>query len=78
MYYTDYPIFELGDEPNKEAPIRTVMVLSYDGDKYCDIIVGGVVSTIKAGYIYKERGRCGEVEKFNPNYYPKRSVSWQR
>lgn len=59
--YTDYPINQLGDEPYKEAPIREIEVLSYDRNKYCYIKVCGIVDSIKAGYIYKELGRCGHV-----------------
>lgn len=69
MFYTDYPFVALGDEPYKEAPIREVIVLSYDGNKYCDVLVSGVKSNIKAGYIYTKPGRCGEVPKFNPNKF---------
>ena len=28
--YTDYPITELGDTPNQTAPVRKVVLLSYD------------------------------------------------
>lgn len=60
-YYTDYPITELGDESGKIAPIRPCEIISYDGDKYVDVRVGGVVTNFKAGYVYLKRGRCGEV-----------------
>ena len=60
--YTDYPFTLLGDEPCKEAPIREIEVLSYDGNKYCKIIVNGVHEEIKSGYIYNEKGRFGEVK----------------
>lgn len=59
--WTDYPIVELGDEPNKEAPIRECEVLAYDRDKRCDVRVAGVVVCFKAGYIYSRPGRCGEA-----------------
>jgi hypothetical protein len=59
--YTDYPITALGDEPYKLAPVREVEVLSYDGDKYCRILVGGVKDTVKQGYLYQTAGRCGEA-----------------
>ncbi len=62
--YTDYPIFELGDAPGQVATIREVEALSYDGNKYCTIRVGGprgVIDTIKSGYLYTEPGRAGEV-----------------
>lgn len=60
-YWTDYPIIELGDDAGKEAPVRECELISYDGDKYCFVRVGGVSEAIKAGYIYQERGRYGEV-----------------
>ena len=51
--YTDYPFVELGDEPYKPAPIREVEILSYDGDKYCKILVEGVGTEVKSGYLYR-------------------------
>lgn len=59
--YTDYPFTFLGDVPHKEAPIRECVVVGYDGNKYCDIIVEGQRTSIKAGYIYTKPGRCGDV-----------------
>jgi len=71
ILYTDYPFIELGDESGKVAPVRKVIPLKYDGNKYCDVLVDGVYSNIKAGYTYTERGRCGEVPAFNPvEYFP--------
>jgi len=69
ILYTDYPFTELGDTPEKLAPIRKIFPLNYDGDKYCDVIVDGIKSNIKAGYIYTKRGRYGNVPSFNPNKY---------
>lgn len=60
--FTDYPFFELGDIAGQEAPIRSCIVTSYDGDKYCKVVVGGIESEIKACYLYSEAGRCGEVQ----------------
>ena len=59
--YTDCPFETLGDIPYKEAPIRECEILSYDGDKYCKIIVAGETAEVKGGYIYSKPGRCGEV-----------------
>jgi hypothetical protein len=59
--WTDYPLVELGDTPNEEAPIRECEVLAYDGDKYCDVRVDGVVVNFKAGYLYTNPGRLGAV-----------------
>jgi hypothetical protein len=58
--YTDYPITELGDTAGEEAPIRECRVVSYDNDKYCTVVVCGVVKEIKSGYIYFKPGRSGE------------------
>lgn len=59
--WTDYPFESLGDIAGKRAPIRPIQVLSFDGNKYCKVLVEGVVEWIKCGYIYQRAGRCGEV-----------------
>ena len=59
--WTDYPFTRLGDEPNTVAQVREITVMSYDGDKYCRIRVGRFSEEIKAGYIYQQPGRLGEV-----------------
>jgi hypothetical protein len=61
--WTDYPIVELGDVPNKEAPIRACEVLGWDGDKYASVVVAGVRTSFKVGYVYDRPGRCGEVPR---------------
>lgn len=63
--FTDYPIVELGDKPSVEAPIREVVVISFDGNKYCKIEVAGIYTEIKAGYLYRTAGRCGHVQTIN-------------
>ena len=63
--YTDYPIVELGDIAEKKAPIRKVMPISWDGDKYVKVLVGGIYQEIKAGYIYTKFGRFGDVPTFD-------------
>lgn len=60
-YWTDYPIAELGDDAGKISPIRECTPTHYDGNKYCRVIVGGVKTSFKAGYIYTSEGRCGDV-----------------
>jgi hypothetical protein len=61
--YTDYPFTALGDPANLAAPLRRVRILSYDGNKYCEVLVEHVnkegatlqhYDRIKAGYIYRE------------------------
>ena len=59
--WTDYPFIQLGDLENKKAPIREIEVVSYDDDKYCDIIVKGIKTSIKAAYIYSKPGRIGKA-----------------
>lgn len=65
--WTDYPIEELGDAPNRQAPIRECTVLTYDRNKYCWAQVTACGSAlqvevlVKAGYLYQQPGRCGEV-----------------
>jgi hypothetical protein len=63
--WTDYPFTELGDTPHQRAPIREVRVISYDGNKYCNVEVAGIQSSVKLGYLYTEPGRCGEVPKLD-------------
>ena len=67
--WTDYPIRTLGDEPNKEAPIRPCEILDYDGDKYCLVRVEWNELEIKSGYLYKRPGRYGAqcVSRFKLN-----------
>jgi hypothetical protein len=69
--YTDYPIVELGDTPNQIAPIRECNARSYDGDKYCVVAVEGILTTIKAGYLYQRPGRLGEVPPINTKELPR-------
>jgi hypothetical protein len=74
ILYTDYPFVELGDEPNKIAPIRKVLPISYDNDKYVNVLVEGIYSEIKAGYIYTKYGRYGNVPAFNPKEYFNKNI----
>lgn len=57
--YTDYPLYP--NERGKLARVRTVKVISYDGDKYVTITHDGESFEIKAGYLYSKPGRLGEV-----------------
>jgi hypothetical protein len=63
--WTDYPIVELGDREGFPAPVRECNVLSWDGDKYCDVIVDGVNTQFKCAYIYQIAGRHGEVPRIS-------------
>ena len=62
--FTDYLITELGDKAGKIAPIREVKILSYDGSKYCFVIVEDINLEIKSGYLYHKPGRVTEVSCF--------------
>ena len=59
--FTDYPIEQLGDVVGQYAPIREVEVVSYDKSLYCEVVTQGVTEYIKAGYIFTEPGRVGNV-----------------
>lgn len=65
--FTDYPFTFLGDIAGQKAPIRSCVVTGYDGDKYCKIVVVGEEKEVKAGYLYTEAGRCGDVPTINPS-----------
>lgn len=59
--YTDYPFMP---SDSRQSPIREVVPISYDGDKYVVVMYDGDLWSFKAGYLYSESGRLGEV----PNY----------
>lgn len=61
--WTDYPFLELGDTPGRQAPIRQVLVLSYDGNKYAQLRLGTQYLEVKAGYLYRQKGRLGQVRQ---------------
>jgi hypothetical protein len=64
--YTDYPITQLGDIANEKAPVRKCKILTYDRDKYADVMIffqdadgdeRAVITNFKVGYIYKNEAR---------------------
>lgn len=61
--WTDYPFVELGDVPGELASVRKVKLVSFDGDKYVDVLVVecGIFVQIKRCYFYTSPGRCGEA-----------------
>ena len=63
--WTDNPFEELGDELYKTAPIRHVVVVSYDQNKYATIIVDGLEIEVKRGYLYSIPARCGTKRVVN-------------
>ena len=71
--FTDYPITELGDIANEKAPVRKCKILTYDRDKYADVMIffqdadgdeRSIVTSFKAGYIYKNEARYDDGETF--------------
>lgn len=60
--WTDYPITQLGDEPNVKAPVRRCEVVDWNGDKYVWVIVEGLDEpvSIKRWYVYAREARSGE------------------
>lgn len=65
--WTDYPIQQLGDQIGEQAPIREIVPIKYDGDKYVKVLVEGHLIEIKSGYIFTMPGRLGEVPVLNPD-----------
>ena len=55
--WTDHPVTQLGDELGQFGPVRPCTVISYDGDRYCKVIIEGVNLTISRNYVYTEPGR---------------------
>ncbi len=68
--FTDYPFPFLGDTVGEEAPIREVEIVSWYGNKYVDIKVGGILADVKAGYLYQAPGRLGEVPVVDTDLIP--------
>ncbi len=66
--FTDYPIPSYGDVEGKEVPIRKCTILTWDRNKYCDVLVyqvdedgdlRGTVVYFKQFYLYKNEARIG-------------------
>lgn len=66
--YTDYPIISFGDQEGEIAPIRKCTILTWDRNKYCDVLVyqldsdgdmRGHVTNFKQFYVYKNEARDG-------------------
>ena len=64
--FTDYPIECYGDVAGEKAPIRRATILTYDRNKYCDVLVyqvdedgdlRGTVVNFKCSYLYKNEAR---------------------
>ena len=68
--WTDYPLVELGDIGGREAPVRKVEPLSYDGDKYVVVRFGKRAFSFKRGYLYAAEGRLGDVPAYDVRALP--------
>ena len=70
--WTDYPMYNLGDRPGKQAQYRQVIVLSFDGNKYATVRekVSGEVLKIKTGYLYS--GKDKFKREYRENFANKR------
>ena len=67
--WTDYPFPDLGDQPGKPAPVRSIVVLDWDRDKYCYISArNGHRELIKRAYIYRKPGRWREDARPVPRW----------
>lgn len=73
--FTDYPIPSFGDVDGdgKEKPIRRAKILTYDRNKYCDVLVyqvdedgdlRGTVVNFKQFYLYKNEARIDDGIQF--------------
>lgn len=75
--YTDCPIHNIYDDVNDTddtlAPIRKIKILTFDKDKYCDVLVfftdtdgdeRAMVTTIKSRYCYKNKARIKDGTLF--------------
>lgn len=65
--WKDYPLFR--HEERKQAPIRKVRVLCWDGNKIELVRWNRRLWNFKIGYIYSTHGRCGEVSPIR-NHVP--------
>ena len=81
--YTDYPFEELGDTAGQIAPIRKCTILTWDRNKYCDILVyfvdkdgdlRGHINNIKQFYLYKNEARIDDGEQFSDDEL--KTLSW--
>jgi len=63
--WTDYPMLHLGDEPEKEAPIREVEVICYDTDKYVIVKLAENDEQVsfKRFYLYTQPVRYDDAER---------------
>jgi hypothetical protein len=63
--YTDYPFRELGDVPNQIAPIRKVIFISWDGDKYCVVKYKQFTLELKAWYLHRSKNLSSAIRHWD-------------
>ena len=83
--FTDYPISSYGDIEGEKAPIRRATILTYDRNKYCDVLVyqvdkdgdlRGTVVNFKCGYLYKNEARLNDGIPFT--YEELETLPWTK
>ena len=71
--FTDYPIEKLDDIEFEKAPIRKCTILTWDRNKYCDVLVyfvdedgdlRGHITNFKQWYLYKNEARLDDGIQF--------------
>jgi hypothetical protein len=81
--YTDYPIDGLNDTAGEKAPIRKCTILTWDRNKYCDVLVyfvdgdgdlRGYVTNFKQWYLYKNEARLDDGVQFTDDEL--KTLSW--
>lgn len=82
--YTDYPITALGDTEFEKAPIRKCTILTWDRNKYCDVLVyfvdedgdlRGHITNFKQFYLYKNEARIDDGVQFTDDEL--NTLSWR-
>ena len=61
--WTDFVFTDFGDKPDVLAKVREIKLLSYDGFKYCPIMLGDFETELSSEFIYQSPGRRKTVEK---------------
>ena len=83
--FTDYPISSYGDIEGEKAPIRRATILTYDRNKYCDVLVyqvdkdgelRGTVVNFKCFYLYKNEARLDDGIPFT--YEELETLPWTK
>ena len=83
--FTDYPIPSYGDVAGEKAPIRRAKILTYDRNKYCDVLVyqvdedgdlRGTVVNFKQFYLYKNEARIDDGIPFT--YAELETLPWTK